>query len=68
MRIEKTAPSSWEGVGFGTRRASYGIPSRPDIRIIRESHGWTAYVGGRKFFGPTKSELEETLRVSSSLD
>ena len=58
MIIKKTKPSAWAGNGFGTTKASYGVEGRPDIRIIRESHGWTAYLDGKKFFGLSKSDLE----------
>lgn len=61
ITIKKTAKSSWQGNGFGTSRASYGVTNRPDIRVVRASHGWTAYVDGQKFFGLTKTELEDAL-------
>lgn len=60
-KIKKLAPRTWAGTGFGTKAASYGVENRPDIRIIRESHGWTAYIGQRKLFGTTKTELETQL-------
>ena len=61
VKIEKIAPRSWSGVGFGYKSASYGVADRPEIRVIRESHGWTAYVGCQKFFAETKAELETQL-------
>lgn len=62
MKIVKLKPRQWAGVGFGYTGASYGIPERPDIRILRESHGWIAYIGTTKFFGTTKAELEAELK------
>jgi hypothetical protein len=61
LKIKKLTPRMWAGAGFGTKAASYGVENRPDIRIIREAHGWTAYIGTRKLFGTTKAELETQL-------
>jgi hypothetical protein len=61
LKIKKLAPRSWAGAGFGTKPASYGVENRPDIRVIRESHGWTAYTPQGKLFGETKAELETQL-------
>jgi hypothetical protein len=61
IKIKKLTPRMWAGAGFGTKAASYGVENRPDIRIIREAHGWTAYIGTRKLFGTTKAELENQL-------
>lgn len=59
--IIKTANRTWAGTGFGTKSATYGVAGHPDIRVIRQSHGWTAYIGTRKYFGTTKAELEQEL-------
>lgn len=61
LKIKKLTPRLWAGAGFGTRAASYGVENRPDIRIVRESHGWTAYINNTKLFGTTKAELEAQL-------
>jgi DNA-directed RNA polymerase specialized sigma54-like protein len=61
LKIKKLSPRLWAGAGFGTKPASYGVDNRPDIRIMRESHGWTAYIGQRKLFGVNKAELENQL-------
>ena len=58
LKIKKLTPRSWAGVGFGDKSATYGVEGRPEIRIIRASHGWTAYIGTKKLFGVTKSDLE----------
>lgn len=63
MKIVKTNPRTWAGAGFGHKNASYGVKGRPDIRIIRESHGWTAYIGKVKLFGASKTELEKELSI-----
>lgn len=61
MKIIKISNRVWAGTGFGYKGASYGIAGRPDIRIIRESHGWTAYIGKVKLFGVSKTDLEKEL-------
>jgi hypothetical protein len=61
LKIKKLAPRSWAGTGFGTKAASYGVDKRPDIRVIRDSHGWTAYTPQGKRFGETKADLEAQL-------
>ena len=63
MKIIKKTPRTWEGAGFGYQSASYCVFGRVDIRIIRESHGWTAYTPAGKFFDTTKSGLEKQLDI-----
>lgn len=58
FKIVKLTPRMWAGVGFGHRSAGYGIVGRPNIRIVRESHGWYAYIGTDKLFAESKVELE----------
>lgn len=58
IKIVKTKPSSWQGVGFGTQGASYAVLNNPAIRIIRSSNGWYAYIGAHKYFGITRTGLE----------
>ena len=60
-KIVKLTPRAWAGVGFGHRAAGYGVVNRPDIRVIREAHGWYAYIGTQKFFAPSKAELESLI-------
>ena len=65
MKIVKLAAPRWAGNGFGTTGASYGIPDRPDIRIVRRAEGWYAYREGAKHcFGSTKAELEAQLKAT----
>lgn len=61
MKIIKTSPRTWSGTGFGSKSATYAVAGREDIRIVRASHGWTAYLGTIKYFGATKAELEQEL-------
>jgi hypothetical protein len=61
MKIIKSVPRSWAGTGFGYRPASYFVFGRIDIRILRESHGWTAYTPAGKLFDTTKRGLEQQL-------
>lgn len=66
IQIKKLSARTWAGVGFGAKAATYGVENRPDIRIIRESHGWTAYIGHIKIFELTKHELETQLNQRNS--
>lgn len=61
MKIIKKTPRTWAGTGFGTRSASYCVFGRVDIRVLRESHGWTAYTSTGKLFDTTKGGLEQQL-------
>jgi hypothetical protein len=61
MKIIKTTKRTWAGTGFGYSGATYGVVGHPEIRVIRESHGWTAYIGTTKLFGTTKADLEQEL-------
>ena len=61
QKIIKLTPRAWAGAGFGTRSAGYGVAGRPDIRVIREAHGWYAYVGTEKLFATSKAELESLI-------
>ena len=65
MKITKTRSRRWAGAGFGTVSASWGVLGRPDIRVIREEHGWTAYVGATKLFAETKQELESLITTQT---
>jgi hypothetical protein len=58
IKIIKVIPRTWAGTGFGTRSAAYGVEGRSDIRIMRESHGWTAYTSNGKLFDTSKAGLE----------
>jgi len=67
LKIIKTSTRTWAGNGFGQKSASYGVAGRPEIRIMRESHGWTAYIGTNKYFGITKQELETQINSERNL-
>jgi hypothetical protein len=43
MKIVKTNPRQWRGVGFGTSNASYGVIGRSDIMIKLDNGFWKAY-------------------------
>lgn len=61
MKIIKLTNRTWAGTGFGSKGATYGVAGRSDIRIIKASHGWTAYTSQGKHFARTKAELEQEL-------
>ena len=62
ITITKTAARQWEGNGFGTSAATWGVNNHPAIRIKRDGSLWIAIGGGvGRIASESKQGLEQRI-------
>jgi hypothetical protein len=62
IKIIKTSAKQWQGNGFGTSAATWGIENHPEIRINRASGLWVAVGDGvGRVASETRQGLEQRI-------